>query len=141
MHRSQTELVYLAAPYTHASSEIRAARYEAFTRAAAVLIGKGRIVYSPITMTHPIDIILAGKGDTLGSDYWVAFDERFMAFCSKLIVLRLAGWQRSSGVQREIQFFRDRDLPINFLNPGTDDIPDCTSAPHMSAFGGKANIA
>jgi uncharacterized glyoxalase superfamily metalloenzyme YdcJ len=118
------ELIYLAAPYTHILSAIRAARFEAVTRAAAALIRKGRVVYSPITMTHPIDVILAGKSDTLGSDYWVTFDERFMTFCSEIIVLRLVGWQQSTGVKREIEFFRERNLPISFLDPGTDDVPD-----------------
>ena len=45
-------------------------------------------------MTHPIDMVLAGASNTLGSDYWVAFDEAFMEMCSEMVVIRLEGWER-----------------------------------------------
>jgi hypothetical protein len=118
MERSR--LVYLAAPYTHATPEIRQARFEAVTRAAAWLVQKGRIVYSPITMTHPIDVVLAGEGATLGSEFWVKFDEAFMSVCAEIVVLRLEGWEHSSGVARELAFFRERGLPVAYIDPGVE---------------------
>ncbi len=110
-------IVYLASPYTHALPAIRLARFEAATQAAARLVETGRIVYSPLTMTHPIDLVLAQEGETLGSDYWVRFDEAFMEFCSEMVVLRLSGWQLSSGIAREMEFFRRRGRPISFIDP------------------------
>jgi len=85
------------------------------TAAAAQLISKGLIVFSPLTMTHPIDKLLAGRSETLGSDYWVNFDEAFMEFCSELIVVLADGWDKSSGVAREIGFFRDRGRPVHYI--------------------------
>lgn len=122
-HGQQADLVYLAAPYTHSSAYIRVARFEAVTRAAAMLVKKGRVVYSPITMTHPIDVILAGTSATLGSDYWVNFDTTFMAACTEIIVLRLDGWDQSSGVRRELAFFRERGLPVSFIDPDGIEVP------------------
>ena len=85
------------------------------TMAAAHLVEQGLIVYSPITMTHPIDLVLAAEGETLGSEYWVQFDEAFMAFCSKIIILKLEGWDRSSGVRRETEWFECQGRPVEFL--------------------------
>lgn len=110
-------IIYLAAPYTHPNAEVRRARFEAITRAAAKQIAAGKIVYSPVTMTHPIDLALAGKGQTLGSDYWVKYDEAFMELCSEMVVLRLEGWEQSSGVRREIDFFKSKNLAVTFIDP------------------------
>ncbi|WP_375166540.1 DUF1937 family protein [Bradyrhizobium sp. USDA 4532] len=111
------DVVYLACPYTHSDPAVRRYRFESATRAAADLIKKGRIVFSPITMTHPIDIVLAGESNTLGSDYWVAFDEAFMEMCSEIVVLTLDGWEQSRGIQREIEYFKDRRRPIQYMDP------------------------
>jgi hypothetical protein len=120
---AKLEIVYLGGPYTHPLPSVRKARFESVTRAAAELIERGRIVYSPLTMTHPVDLVLARDGDTLGSDYWVQFDEAFMEFCSEMVVLRLSGWKNSSGVRREISFFEKKGRPVSFMDPSRT-VPD-----------------
>jgi hypothetical protein len=127
----KTNILYLAAPYTHDLPEIRLARFEAVTRAAAKLIETGRIVYSPLTMTHPIDLVLAHEGGTLGSKYWVKFDEAFMEFCSDMIVLRLSGWKLSSGIAREMAFFKEKGRPISFIDPDGVHVPDVPLPPSL----------
>jgi hypothetical protein len=114
--RSRHSVIYLACPYTHPDPEIRRRRFEAATKAAAELIRQGNIVYSPITMTHPIDMELAGRANTLGSDYWVAFDEAFMEMCSEIVILQLDGWQESSGIARELDYFRSAGKPIRYMS-------------------------
>src|SRR5690348_9976122 len=111
------DIVYLACPYTHPDASIREARFNAATLAAARLIEQGRVVYSPITMTHPIDVILAGRHSTLGSDYWVRFDEAFMEACAEIIILRLDGWEESRGIARERRFFEEKKRPVSFIDP------------------------
>ena len=111
------KVVYLACPYTDPDPAVRKARFDAATTAAADLIRSGRIVYSPITMTHPIDMVLAGASNTLGSDYWVAFDEAFMEMCSEMVVIRLDGWDRSNGIRREIAYFTEHKKPIRYVDP------------------------
>ena len=113
-------IVYLACPYTDPNPEIRKLRYNAANRAAADLIEKGFIVYSPITMTHPLDILLAADGATLGTDYWVAFDEAFMEACAEIFVLQIDGWDRSEGVKREVNFFVSVGRPITYITPASD---------------------
>ena len=99
------------------TSKARLARFEAATHVAAKLIERRLIVFSPLTMTHPIDVVLAEEGETLGSDYWVEFDIAFMEACSKLMVLTLPGWNREYGVAREIKFFQDHGLSVQYLEP------------------------
>ncbi|MEJ0009498.1 MAG: DUF1937 family protein [Alphaproteobacteria bacterium] len=110
------EIIYLACPYTDPDPSVREARFRKAALAAAHLIERKKIVYSPITMTHPLDIILAKESETLGSDFWVKFDEAFMEFCSKIIVLRIEGWELSSGVKREIDYFRSKKRSVEYLD-------------------------
>jgi hypothetical protein len=112
-----SSIIYLACPYTHQSAEVRLRRFELATRTAARLISEGRIVFSPITMTHPIDVLLAGGQDTLGSEFWVRFDESFMNFCNEMAILRLIGWENSPGIIRERKFFEDRGRKVWFIDP------------------------
>src|ERR1700684_2786357 len=93
---TKQELTYFACPYTHPDAEVRLQRFQQVTKAAAALILQGRIVFSPITMTHPIDLEMAGVNNTLGSDFWVTFDQAFMERCDIFALLPLADWQNSS---------------------------------------------
>lgn len=111
------QITYLACPYTHPDLAVRNARFDISARAAAYLISRGKIVYSPITMTHPIDRHLADGEGTLGSDFWVDFDEAFMEHCSEMIILKIEGWEGSSGITREVEFFRTMGRPISAIEP------------------------
>ncbi|HEX4861582.1 MAG TPA: DUF1937 family protein [Rhizomicrobium sp.] len=114
--KSDRDIVYLACPYTHPDHRVREARFHAANRAAVQLIKQGRIVYSPITMTHPLDAELAGES-TMGSDYWVDFDIAFMEACSEMVVLMIDGWRESSGIKREIEYFERERKPIKYIEP------------------------
>ena len=112
-----TGIVYLACPYSHLSMDVRLSRFEASAHAAADLIHQGKFVYSPITMTHPIDLVMAEEGETMGSDYWCDFDEAFMRVCSEMIILTIPGWRESRGIAREARFFRDAGKPVRYYVP------------------------
>lgn len=110
-------IIYVACPYTDPDRMVRERRFQIATEAAAALIKEGHIVFSPITMTHPIDVVLAGGMGTLGSDYWVAFDEAFMDMCAEMVVLQVDGWDRSSGIRREIEYFDRQNKPVRYIVP------------------------
>ena len=110
------ELIYLACPYTDPDPNVRLYRFQQATKAAAALIRQGHIVFSPITMTHPIDLELAGAKNTLGSEFWVGFDKTFMDRCDVFALLPLDGWQDSSGVRRELAYFRSMRKPLKILD-------------------------
>ena len=89
----QAEQTRADLPYSDPSAAVRLQRFQDATKAAAALIGQGHMVFSPITMTHPIDLEMAGSGNTLGSNFWVLFDEVFMERCDVFVLLPLEGWQ------------------------------------------------
>jgi hypothetical protein len=47
-----------------------------------------------------------------------------MRMCSEIIVLRLDGWEISSGVAREIKFFHEHGRTVNYADPSTFGISD-----------------
>jgi hypothetical protein len=97
--------------------DVRLARFDASAHAAAYLIHQGKFVYSPITMTHPIDVVMAAEGDTMGSDYWCDFDEAFMSVCSEMIILVIPGWDESRGIKRESEYFSAHGKPVRYMAP------------------------
>ncbi len=106
-------LTYLAAPYSSPDRAIRLRRFEAANRAAAMLMARGDLVFSPISHTHPI----AEAGDLpLGWDFWERYDRAMLDACCRLVVLKLAGWQESTGVQAEIGIAAELGLPVEYLD-------------------------
>lgn len=112
-------LIYLAGPYSHDDPAVRRELFEALNRKAALLICEGKVVFSPISMTHPVEVARMGMdgSNPRDTDYWCDFDEAFMAFCTEIHVLQLDGWERSKGVAREIAYFQDRGRPIIYAEP------------------------
>lgn len=109
-------IIYLATPYSHPDPAVREARYEAVTRYAARLIAEGNVVFSPITMSHPIEV-LSGAAPA-PSDVWCDFDEPFMEVSAEAVVLMLPGWEQSRGVAREIAHFTTAGKPVRYVTPG-----------------------
>ena len=107
-------MIYLACPYSHLDSNVREYRFMKANQAAANLMRDGHIVYSPISHTHPI----AMEGDLpLDWSYWQSVDEFYIRLCEKVVVLELNGWQKSKGVQAEIEIARALDKPVEFIKP------------------------
>jgi hypothetical protein len=77
-------------------------------------VKQGNIVYSPITHTHPIDLHFVRDDVHLSSDFWCDFDETFMSVCTEMVIVPLEGWDKSSGVKREREYFEKRGLPVSF---------------------------
>jgi Domain of unknown function (DUF1937) len=105
------KLVYLAVPYTHPDLVVREGRFNAVNRHAALLMKQGLHVISPISHSHPI--ALAG-GLPTDWQFWEAYDRAILETCSKLIVLKLDGWEESVGVQAEIRIAKKLGIPIEY---------------------------
>jgi hypothetical protein len=120
MTKERHNIIYLACPYSDPKMEVRVARFEASAHAAAHLIHEGLFVYSPITMTHPIDVVMADEGETMGSEYWCDFDEAFMRVCSEMVILALPGWDQSRGIKREAEFFSAASKRVRYMIPDPD---------------------
>lgn len=107
-------MIYLASPYSDPSLGVMESRFLAACRAASRLMRLGRLVFSPVAHTHPI----AQYGLPLGWDYWERFDRWYIERCDEVVVLTLAGWEDSKGVQAEMKIARELGKPVSFLEPG-----------------------
>ncbi len=107
-------MLYLCSPYSDPDPAVRQERFEAVCRAAAKLMAKGLVVFSPIAHTH--HIALAGNLPT-GWDYWQRVDEAFLAACSRVVVLELPGWRESKGIAEELRLARVMGKDISYLKP------------------------
>lgn len=103
-------LVYLASPYTDPDPAVMESRFDEACRAAAALMKKGVFVFSPIAHSHPI----ARFGLPLDFEYWKTYDAMMLAFCSRMIVLQIDGWDTSVGVQFEIEIAEKLNMQIEY---------------------------
>ena len=110
----RSELIYLAVPYTHKDRYVRVARWIAANKAAAVMMAKGLYVFSPISHTHPIAEASDGTLP-LGWDFWEGFDRQYLNVCKKIVVLKIPGWDTSTGVTAEIKIGNEAGIPVEYM--------------------------
>ncbi len=122
MKRDDTPpLIYLASPYSHPDPAVREARYRAVCEAAARMIARGELVYSPIAHGH--GIALFGRLPTSWA-CWRLLDLRMLEACDAVAVLCIEGWRESTGVQAEIDAAGALGLPVRFLGPCGDPVEE-----------------
>jgi hypothetical protein len=103
---------YLASPYSHPDPEVRHQRFEAVNKAAAELMRRGHVIFSPISHSH---IIARDHDLPTDWEFWERIDLEFVKKCDELWVLKLDGWEESKGVWAEICIAKSLDLPVKFI--------------------------
>jgi len=106
--------IYLASPYSHPDPEVRHQRFEAVNRAAANLMRRGHVIFSPISHSH---IIARDHDLPTDWDFWERIDVEFVKRCDELWVLKLNGWEESRGVCHEVDCAKFLDIPVKFIEP------------------------
>lgn len=109
-------LAYLATPYSRYPLGLEQAFVDACALAAR-LISAGLHVYSPIAHSH--GIAMHGAIEPLDQQFWMAFNGTMLNRCDELFIAHLDGWENSSGIAYEIDYFGRRKKPIFDLNPST----------------------
>lgn len=94
--------IYLAIPYTGFEEK----SFTMANKIAAKLISDGHIVFSPISMSHPIATIGEMKGDW---ETWKNLDLEFIRWCEEVVVIDFdeEAVKNSTGVQDELKFARE----------------------------------
>lgn len=109
-------VIYVAAPYTVHAKEQKwniEHRVTVANRYAAYLCKKRFIVFSPLSMSHP----LMHFGCPSDKKFWQMQDSFFLNKCDELHVLDIDGWELSSGLANKIQMAKDHRIPIKHINP------------------------
>ena len=105
--------VYLAAPYSNENMTVKIKRFEAVNKKAGELMAQGYVVFSPISMAHPIALAHDLPGHW---DFWKKQDIPFIEWCDEMHVLCLCGWQMSRGVRFEIEHAQRLGMLIVYWN-------------------------
>ena len=104
---AKTDYLYVATVYTKHPGGFDAAFNDAAV-AAAVLMRAGYRVHSPIVHGHvmsrvgKVDAHIPPEGQ---HDFWMAADLPAMHHAAALIVVKMPGWENSSGINYEIKKF------------------------------------
>ncbi|MGC0362904.1 hypothetical protein ABH922_000888 [Rhodococcus sp. 27YEA15] len=105
--------IFLACPYSHADPGVVESRFIESNRTAAAIVESGNVVFSQVSMSHPINLTFVDKDKAAIGNLWAPIDEIFMDMLDELIILDLPGWDQSSGIKREIEFFESRDRRVS----------------------------
>lgn len=105
---------YLASPYTHVSPDIMRKRYEAAEAATAILLIGDIAVYSPIVHCHTLAVTHDLPKDF---NFWMRYNYRMLSPAKSLLVLKIDGWEASTGVRAEIEYAITHGKPVCYLDP------------------------
>lgn len=102
-------MIYVVSPYSHEDKRVEEERFERVVQHMACLARDGLYVYSPIAHWHPIAI----KHD-MPTDftYYRKVNEDMIRRAASLLLIKMSGWQISRGVGHEVEFARERNIPI-----------------------------
>lgn len=111
---------YISNPYNGTEAE-KNHRAEVAARSCALLLKRGVHAWSPIVHNH--SMLKTNNIFTLEERRTVVlnFDFTLLRASSGMIVLEIDGWDRSFGVNAEIELCRKLDIPIKYLNPSDLD--------------------
>ncbi len=113
-------MIYLAHPYSHKDAAIREARFQSANRIAGILMKAGKLIFSPISHTHPIALV---TDLPVSWEFWKLYDLEMLKACEALIVVTAEGWKESIGVQAEMEIMRELNRPIIFYEPTEEEVP------------------
>jgi hypothetical protein len=123
---------YLSTPYTDYCQGREAAFIHA-AEAAATMLKRGAMVYSPIAHSHPI--AEHGRLDAVDHDLWLTLDLAMLDRCDSLLVVQMPGWAESRGVAAEIAHAEKTGKPISYLSWPMLNVRENESGGHLPASG------
>lgn len=104
-------MIYISAPYSHKDKNVVEKRMSAVYEHFATLMLKGHVPVSPL-MAHAVV-----KKHPVPSDsvFWENYSLKLLSKCDEMLVLMLDGWEESSGVQYEIAYCLNNDIPFDYV--------------------------
>lgn len=105
--------IYLASPYTHPDPGVMHERYISAAEYCARLLQEERFIYSPIVHCHDLAQRFALPRDI---NFWHSYNTTMLRLAREMHILTLPGWERSHGVQYEIDVASTIQLPLSYIS-------------------------
>lgn len=112
-------MLYLASPYSHPDPLMKEQRALEAAKATAKLIYANVLTFSPIAHSHPMHLF-GLDGDW---KYWEKLDTWFIERCNAVVVLTIAGWDRSQGIAAEVRLAGKLGKSVWFWSGNAADDP------------------
>lgn len=103
--------LYISIPYSKIDKDLSFRVANAIT---AHFVKKGYNVFSPISHSH---IIAKTHGLPDDAEYWKESNHEFIDWCDQVCVVKLDGWEESTGVGDEIQYAQMTDKFVFTTDP------------------------
>jgi nucleoside 2-deoxyribosyltransferase len=103
-------MIYIAGPYRHDDPRVMMMRYFSFCKYAHKLLLDGKLCFSPISHSAPIEDL-----GLIPHEVWMEVDIKILKICDVIHVLMLDGWKDSKGTSEEIDIAFKRRIPIIYV--------------------------
>jgi len=111
-------MIFISSPYTHKDKKVEHQRYVDTCKYAAYLFTQQKMAVSPVIVGHPLLEHEKLPGDFT---FWKDYSFELLKGCSELHVLMLEGWDASVGIQHEIIFADQHEIPVKYFMPQKPD--------------------
>lgn len=101
----------MATPYSKYKEGVEAA-FRHSAKAAGHLFNNGVVIFAPICHSHPIAAI-NNIGGTI--ETWAILDEPFLNNAIGIIVIKMPGWDESTGIAWEIEYMKSLNKPVLYM--------------------------
>lgn len=105
-------MIFISAPYSSLYRATIEKRVEIITFYAGYLLNKGIVSISPILVGEQIMKHFNFPSDF---EFWDKVCYQYLERSSSVHVLTIQGWKGSKGVTGEIEFARQKNIPIEFI--------------------------
>jgi len=92
---------YVGSPYSDPDPLIMQERFEAAEKYVAEALMRGEHVYSPIVHCHEMAVKYNLPRDF---EFWQSYNRAMLSTAAEFVVLRLDGWEGSTGLKGEADF-------------------------------------
>ena len=114
-----SKIYYLSNPYA-GTDEQKAQRAKAAGEICYQLMDSGLFVFSPIVHNHALVSQFPNMSVEDRRRIFLPFDFTMLKKCDAMILLKLEGWEQSSGCAQEIAYCQEYQLPMYELEDGAD---------------------
>lgn len=114
-------MIYIASPYSHRDPAIREHRFQMVEKYIVSELRQKMVAFSPIVYAHKMAVEFGLPTD---AEYWKGFNNSIIRLCASVTVLRLIGWDKSLGVEYEMQLARELRIPVFFADIEGEVVPN-----------------